>query len=141
MIVTAITALLDVSAVEIATTYNVGFHSLGATVSLPLVLTTVLGALSPEPSGFGPTFHVTEEEGLLVPDTVALSCTFVFVFVETLAGLMLTPVTVGVVGTGFGSDGVVTGGVTTGGVGSGVGVTTGGVTSGGVCVCWFLVCC
>ena len=51
-------------------------------MSLPLALTTVLGATAPEPSELELTLHVTEVPGLFVPVTVTFNWTFVFVFVE-----------------------------------------------------------
>jgi hypothetical protein len=61
----------------------------------------VVGAIAPVPDAFEPTLHVTEVLGLFVPTTDALNCTFVFVLVSKLEGLIVTSVTVGI-GAGIG---------------------------------------
>jgi len=67
------TPVLPESAVDVAITYSVVTHSLGATVSNPLELMTDLGATLPVPSALELTFHVTEVAGFPVPETVALN--------------------------------------------------------------------
>ena len=117
MIVTAAIADFPVSAVEVAITYNVTAHSFGATVSNPFEFTLVPGATAPEPSAVELTFHVIPVPGLFVPATDAENWTVLLVWVDALAGLIVTDVTVGVgAGVGLG-DGE--------GVGSGLGVGTG----------------
>jgi len=61
------------SATEVAKTYRVGFHSLGATKSDPLELILVLFATAPVPEILELTLHVTALPGLLVPITNALN--------------------------------------------------------------------
>jgi len=56
--------------------------------------------MEPVPSGFGLTLHVTPVPGLFVPVTVALNCIVLFVCMDAVAGLIVTPVTVGVAGAG-----------------------------------------
>ena len=118
MTVTTAIPDLEGSATDVAKTKRVGFHSFGATVSLPLLLITVLGATTPVPSAVELTLQVTAVLGLLVPVTAALNWTFLLVKVAKAEGVTATPVTVGTAG----------GGVTAGvgaGVAPGVAGTTG----------------
>ncbi|MCL2232403.1 MAG: hypothetical protein FWB99_04920, partial [Treponema sp.] len=119
------------SATDAAKTKSVGDHSFGATVSKPLALITVLGATTPVPAALELTRHVTAVLGLLFPVTVALNWMFLLVNVAKLAGLIVTPVTMGPTGGGGGGAG---GSTETGGgpgAGDGAGVETGGDVGGG----------
>jgi hypothetical protein len=60
-----------VSTAEVAVIYNVVKDSLGATVSIPLVLMFVPGVTAPVPVTLELTVHVTVDAGSYVPVTVA----------------------------------------------------------------------
>jgi len=71
--VTIAIPVFEGSAVEVAKTYRVRFHSFGATKSDPLELMLVLLATAPVPDAFELTLQVTALLGLFVPVTKALN--------------------------------------------------------------------
>ena len=112
--VTAIIALFEGSAAEVALTYRTLLVSFAEIESLPLLLMLVPFPTDPVASGFEPTLHVTRL--FVLPVTVAVNCKGLPTATVGLAGLIETVITGagGGVGVGVGA-----------GVGVGVGVGAG----------------